>query len=800
MTALFVLFGRDVSLNEAAALLPSFLLPPQTDLSALPAAPVCEWHEDGTALVGSAAWGHSGSNAPRSSSHLPPLFSTALSYSGRSQSEYQINAARATPGGFLAGSADDVRVVSDAMGWRQPQHAHAHDMHKSCSSDDAYVHWGRPSGADGVGMWGGLFGDASSIWGGMGQGMGGGGEDGCELEVIAAARSLKQLLALPYSDQRVSLAVHRVGETLLIDQPPPATQSWGAGSKERRTNGTGGGMSGGKTSDSRGASYLDQEHDAFVEPSPCQSTSSAPPTPSDREEENARRRRKRSGKKNSKKQTLDLEQMLYSQLIAAGARGGSSSGLHLPFVQPAASDAPQHTAAAAEAAAAASEAATHDSHAAQSVLPSSAGIKAGVKAVDKWADAQWAHAHDSSDDDLEDADSAGVGGVGGHSGVDGGGQFAAWAPRMCRFQLGSMRMLLGSDVLVLDDPSSAQPCVSLYVRDPEAMSRCGFLDVWLDNVIASVPHVLMCWHKDAVIQGYMLKRTQDLPAISQFEFSPERIERCGSQVLKWLHTNCTSEASTYWLLKERGDERLQLYNLSALHQFTAGLGKSSADAQSSADSCGGSADSVDATDSAPGTTRAGQARVPERFAFPVAMLCIRAAARLSMQVTHEARARRRELLLQGASMLNQCDHASLLAHVHESIAETYVAIPVNLSPRMPGSAHVDRGLGCVESYPSLHAETFVLPCSDKRLDAQLAVEHLLHAITTLQLTLPSCSSASLPSLMVVLARVRRKAIECFAFLRSPLHSLCCCLPAADALCCVLHCEHVRGRVRICELV
>jgi hypothetical protein len=60
-------------------------------------------------------------------------------------------------------------------------------------------------------------------------------------------------------------------------------------------------------------------------------------------------------------------------------------------------------------------------------------------------------------------------------------------------------------------------------------------------------------------------------------------------VLKWLHTNCTTEASTYWLLKERGDERLQLYNLSALHEFTANLG---ADASSSSYTPPGANDEV----------------------------------------------------------------------------------------------------------------------------------------------------------------------------------------------------------------
>jgi len=93
------------------------------------------------------------------------------------------------------------------------------------------------------------------------------------------------------------------------------------------------------------------------------------------------------------------------------------------------------------------------------------------------------------------------------------------------------------------------------------------------------------------------------------------------------------------------------------------------------------------------------------------MLCIRAAARVTWQVSPEARARRRELLLQSVTLLDEDVHASLLAQVHDCIADTYVSIPVvdldqDFARQTP--------LGCVESYPSLHADTFVLPSSDKR--------------------------------------------------------------------------------------
>jgi hypothetical protein len=50
------------------------------------------------------------------------------------------------------------------------------------------------------------------------------------------------------------------------------------------------------------------------------------------------------------------------------------------------------------------------------------------------------------------------------------------------------------------------------------------------------------------------------------------------------------------------------------------------------------------------------------------MLCIRASARVAWQVSPEARARRRELLLQSVTLLDEDVHASLLAQVHDCIA------------------------------------------------------------------------------------------------------------------------------------
>lgn len=84
---------RDLTLSEAASLLPSFLLPPDTDLAALPA-PAARtgdlWREDGALVGGCAARGHvAGAPAPVSASRLHPLSVTPSSY-GRAESDYRM--------------------------------------------------------------------------------------------------------------------------------------------------------------------------------------------------------------------------------------------------------------------------------------------------------------------------------------------------------------------------------------------------------------------------------------------------------------------------------------------------------------------------------------------------------------------------------------------------------------------------------------------------------------------------------------------------------------------------------------
>eukprot|EP00961_Rhodomonas_salina_P220795 2985234-Rhodomonas_salina.2 len=138
--------------------------------------------------------------------------------------------------------------------------------------------------------------------------------------------------------------------------------------------------------------------------------------------------------------------------------------------------------------------------------------------------------------------------------------------------------VLTRDILLPGTPSN--PCVSLYLRDPDVMTASSYLSVWLDNVMAS-----------GLRQSVNSSTETVRRALYQFAFSPERIQSNGKQVLEWLKRECRQEyhrgravvssqygnvvlgwvfegvapARTYWLYRERGDDLLQLYQLTSAH-------------------------------------------------------------------------------------------------------------------------------------------------------------------------------------------------------------------------------------------
>jgi hypothetical protein len=85
------------------------------------------------------------------------------------------------------------------------------------------------------------------------------------------------------------------------------------------------------------------------------------------------------------------------------------------------------------------------------------------------------------------------------------------------------------------------------------VSPLTWLDAWLDNMMANVPELAVCYHKQGVVQGYELLKTEDLfllkgmGADGTISFHPQVVHANAAAVLQFLQENCTSEPGTYWV-------------------------------------------------------------------------------------------------------------------------------------------------------------------------------------------------------------------------------------------------------------
>lgn len=81
-----------------------------------------------------------------------------------------------------------------------------------------------------------------------------------------------------------------------------------------------------------------------------------------------------------------------------------------------------------------------------------------------------------------------------------------------------------------------------------------WLEAWLDNVMASVPELAICYHENGVVQGYELLKTDDiflLKGISEDgtpAFHPYVVQQNGLSVLRFLQENCKQDPGAYWVL------------------------------------------------------------------------------------------------------------------------------------------------------------------------------------------------------------------------------------------------------------
>lgn len=111
------------------------------------------------------------------------------------------------------------------------------------------------------------------------------------------------------------------------------------------------------------------------------------------------------------------------------------------------------------------------------------------------------------------------------------------------------------------------------------------LDVYLDNIMANVPQLALCLHDKGFVQSVKLLNTDQIPSTllkpstidtsipfqvlnggddSERIFSPEIMEMNASTLLGFLKAQCTKDNTTYLLRREAGETNIQLYDISAI--------------------------------------------------------------------------------------------------------------------------------------------------------------------------------------------------------------------------------------------
>lgn len=151
--------------------------------------------------------------------------------------------------------------------------------------------------------------------------------------------------------------------------------------------------------------------------------------------------------------------------------------------------------------------------------------------------------------------------------------------RVLFWQFHNFRMLLGSDLLLFSNEKYLAVSLHLWdVSEKVIVKLClnllfhifgrifvncslftqvtplTWLEAWLDNVMASVPELAICYHENGIVQGYELLKTDDiflLKGISEDgtpAFHPHVVQQNGLAILRFLQSNCKEDPGAYWVM------------------------------------------------------------------------------------------------------------------------------------------------------------------------------------------------------------------------------------------------------------
>lgn len=223
--------------------------------------------------------------------------------------------------------------------------------------------------------------------------------------------------------------------------------------------------------------------------------------------------------------------------------------------------------------------------------------------------------------------------------------------RILLWQFHNFRMLLGSDLLIFSNEKFA--AVSLHLWDvSRKVTPLTWLEAWLDNFMASVPELAICYHQNGVVQGYELLKTDDIFLLKGVSddgtpaFYPHVVQQNGLSVMRFLQENCKQDPGAYWLHKSAGEDFIQLFDLSVIPK------------NHSPDN------SHDGSGSLPSLIYRGRSD----SVLSLGTLLYRIAHRLSLSMSSSNRARCASFFQKCLSFLDEPDHLVVRALAHEQFA------------------------------------------------------------------------------------------------------------------------------------
>ncbi|OWM65731.1 uncharacterized protein LOC116201997 [Punica granatum] len=223
--------------------------------------------------------------------------------------------------------------------------------------------------------------------------------------------------------------------------------------------------------------------------------------------------------------------------------------------------------------------------------------------------------------------------------------------RVLFWQFHNFRMLLGSDLLLFSNEKYV--AVSLHLWDvTRQVTPLTWLEAWLDNVMASVPELAICYHENGVVQGYELLKTEDIFLLKGISddgtpaFNPHVVQQNGLSVLRFLQENCKQDPGTYWLYKSAGEDVIQLFDLSVIPKTH------------SSNKCD------DSSSSLPSLLHRGRSD----SIFSLGTLLYRIAHRLSLSMATESKVKCASFIRKCLDFLDEPDHLVVCAYAHEQYA------------------------------------------------------------------------------------------------------------------------------------